>query len=90
VGRRKLCIPLVDCIFVAHAQVTTGTNGNQVLNSHSTAFALRSIVTALVIKNSHIVRAPNDLTFCIKLATDLQQPDLFPQRLWNFLFLITH
>jgi hypothetical protein len=88
--RRKLFIPLVDCILVAHAQITARTNGNQVLHGHITTLALGSVVPTLVIKYTHLVRTPNDLTFCIKLAPDLQQPDLFPQSLWNLLFHVAH
>jgi hypothetical protein len=71
-GRRELSIPLVDGILVAHTEVTPRTNRDKVLNRHSTPFALRSIVTTLIVEHGHLVCAPNNPAFRIELATHFQ------------------
>jgi hypothetical protein len=90
VCRCELCIPLVDRILVTHAQITPRANRNKVLYRHIAALTLGSVMTALVIEYIHLVRTPNDLTLSIKLATNLQEPHLFAEGLWNLLFYVAH
>lgn len=75
--RCELGIPLVDCILISHAQVTSRANRNKVLYRHIAALALWGIVTALIVKHVHPIRTPNNFTLCIKLTANLQQPHLF-------------
>lgn len=47
-------------------------------------------MSALVIKNINLVRAPLNLTLDVKHPPGVVEPYLFSQGLWNFAFSITH
>ena len=73
----ELGIPLIDRIVIPHTDITPPANWHEVVNCCLTALGFRDIVTALVIKHIHTVRAPDNLTLGLELLADFEYPYLF-------------
>ena len=70
--RRKLGIPLVDRVLISHAHIAASTDRYNVVQSGRAALALWNVMTALVIKDGHLVCAPDDLALGIKESSNLR------------------
>jgi len=75
--------PLVNRIIVRHREITSTTEGHEVVDPGRSALGLRYIMSRVKIKHSNRVLTPPDEALSLKDGAGLLNPDLFSEGLGN-------
>ena len=75
--------PLINRVIVRHREITSTTEGHEVVDPGRSALGLRYIMPRVKIKHSDDILAPPDKALSLKDGTRLLNPDLFSEGLGN-------